>query len=72
VGMPATFELLQQHLTDALRIDLFPSTRAVVLVIPFSELRHECTESEWRELQVGLAAKGIRTTRRRWWQFWIR
>lgn len=70
IGLPASFDMVREHLLDAHSIELFPSTRTVILGIPFSELRCECTEPEWHKLQADLDELEIPTTRRRWWRFW--
>jgi hypothetical protein len=70
LGAAASFQMIRTHLLDAHLIELYPSSRTVVLVVPFSDLRHSCTELEWLELRADLDRKGIPVMKWRWWQFW--
>jgi hypothetical protein len=71
IGMDAPLAMLREYIAQAERVELFPSERVVLLDIPHGELRHRCTEGEWRAFRQFLDDKQIPLVKPRWYEFWL-
>ena len=63
VGMEAPMSQVKDYLLRANAVELFTEDKVVKLDIPFSELYHRCSETEWSDLLAYLAAEGLRGQR---------
>jgi hypothetical protein len=69
-GLEAPLETLKKYLKESRGVELFPVERVVFLNIPFGELYHRCTTSEWDEFSFFLASQRLPIKQRPWWRFW--